>query len=83
MQVLPHLNSWIEDVDCLCSWTIENYKRRCDVCQANGFAADDISNSPKKITRKRKSSSISSLDAALEVVPINTRSGRVSRPPSK
>jgi len=60
MQVLPHLNSWIEDVDCLCSWTIENYKRRCDVCQANGFAADDISNSPKKITRKRKSSSAGS-----------------------
>lgn len=55
MQLLPHTNSWIVNVDCLCARTIKESRKRCDVCQANGFDADDISNSPKKISRKRKS----------------------------
>ena len=55
MQLLPHTDSWIVNVDCLCARTIKESSERCDVCQANGFDADDISNSPKKISRKRKS----------------------------
>jgi len=55
MQLLPHTNSWIVNVDCLCARTIKESSRRCEVCIANGFDEDDISNSPKKISKKRKS----------------------------
>ena len=73
MQLLPHVDSWIEKVDCLCSRTIKESSKRCEVCILNGFEADDISNSPKKISRKRKSCSANDTDES--DVP-KRRSGR-------